>query len=40
LQVALIAGGSLYIGGKIAQRAAALLEENEIFVHHDDDDED
>lgn len=30
----------MYVGGKIAHKAATLLEENEIFVHTDDDDDD
>jgi hypothetical protein len=29
----------MYVGGKIAQKAATFLEENEIFVHSEDDDD-
>uniref|UniRef100_A0A914CXM3 Essential MCU regulator, mitochondrial n=1 Tax=Acrobeloides nanus TaxID=290746 RepID=A0A914CXM3_9BILA len=31
---------SLYIGGKMAQKGANFLEENEIFVHSEEDDDD
>ncbi|KAI1731922.1 beta-N-acetylglucosaminidase domain-containing protein [Ditylenchus destructor] len=31
--------GSMYIGGKIAQKAATFLEENEIFVHSEEEDD-
>ncbi|KAH7732052.1 Uncharacterized protein family UPF0466 [Aphelenchoides avenae] len=38
-KVLLVTAGSLYVGGKLAQQAAAFLEENEIFVHEEDDDD-
>jgi len=38
LSIATIA--SIYVGGKIAQKAATFLEENEIFVHSEEDDDD
>src|SRR5690348_10833865 len=40
LQIVLIAVASMYVGGKIAQKAATFLEENEIFVHAEDDEDD
>jgi len=40
LQISAAAIASIYIGGKIAQKAAAFLEENEIFVHLDEDEDD
>uniref|UniRef100_A0A915DE70 Essential MCU regulator, mitochondrial n=1 Tax=Ditylenchus dipsaci TaxID=166011 RepID=A0A915DE70_9BILA len=39
-KICLVAVGSMYVGGKIAQKAATFLEENEIFVHSEDDDDD
>jgi len=39
IKISLTAIGSMYVGGKIAQKAATFLEENEIFVHSEDEDD-
>jgi len=40
IKVSLAAIASIYVGGKIAQKAATFLEENEIFVHSEEDEDD
>uniref|UniRef100_A0A914WHW5 Essential MCU regulator, mitochondrial n=1 Tax=Plectus sambesii TaxID=2011161 RepID=A0A914WHW5_9BILA len=38
-KLALVTGGSMYIGGMVAKHAALFLEENEIFVPDEEDDD-
>jgi len=40
IKVSLAAIASIYVGGKLAQKAATFLEENEIFVHSEEDEDD
>uniref|UniRef100_A0A7E4W0H4 Essential MCU regulator, mitochondrial n=1 Tax=Panagrellus redivivus TaxID=6233 RepID=A0A7E4W0H4_PANRE len=40
LKVSAVLLFSIYLGSTVARAGAALLEENEIFIHEDDDDDD